>query len=469
MQAGLYALPSAAGPVEWAAAPWAAQEGLSPRAPIATPGLVRSLAGCLREAQRTSLERLSMATLIEVIARVVDRWSDPCYHLRREAERLLPKTAGYSAAMYQCGLPKLFQPFRREGLLELVDSELGGLKAADGLPGKARWTGPKLMTQVLAGDLPAVAIESMVRAILLRSATLIKTSSRDPLFPALLARSFAEVDHGVGECLAVLWWKGGTEEVERAAFEASDAVVAYGSEAALAEVRESVPAATPLVTYGHRVSFAAVAREALVERERKVLAAKAAWDVSFFDQQGCVSPHVIFAERGGEISPQDFAAALGDEMDILARRLPRGKIAGEAAAAIQMLEHTWELRQADGQKVRLIRGGPSTGWTVLYEEGAPFTASCLNRVIRVIAVDDLASLEQWLEPVKPHLQTAGLAVPARRRDEIVRRLEEAGVTRVCPIGEMQHPPAAWRHDGRPALLDLVSWKCVDQESGVNPL
>jgi len=32
-----------------------------------------------------------------------------------------------------------------------------------------------------------------------------------------------------------------------------------------------------------------------------------------------------------------------------------------------------------------------------------------------------------------------------------------GAKRICPLGEMQRPPLGWRHDGRPALGDLVTW------------
>ena len=32
-----------------------------------------------------------------------------------------------------------------------------------------------------------------------------------------------------------------------------------------------------------------------------------------------------------------------------------------------------------------------------------------------------------------------------------------GALRVCALGDMQCPPLAWRHDGRPALADLVTW------------
>jgi hypothetical protein len=37
------------------------------------------------------------------------------------------------------------------------------------------------------------------------------------------------------------------------------------------------------------------------------------------------------------------------------------------------------------------------------------------------------------------------------------------VTRVCPLGRMQEPPLTWRHDGRPALADLITW--TDLELG----
>ena len=40
---------------------------------------------------------------------------------------------------------------------------------------------------------------------------------------------------------------------------------------------------------------------------------------------------------------------------------------------------------------------------------------------------------------------------------LVTELSRWGVTRVCQLGQMQNPPLLWRHDGRPALGDLVTW------------
>ena len=42
-------------------------------------------------------------------------------------------------------------------------------------------------------------------------------------------------------------------------------------------------------------------------------------------------------------------------------------------------------------------------------------------------------------------------------EALATELARWGVTRVCPLGEMQESPLTWRHDGRPALADLIMW------------
>jgi len=48
-------------------------------------------------------------------------------------------------------------------------------------------------------------------------------------------------------------------------------------------------------------------------------------------------------------------------------------------------------------------------------------------------------------------------VPEDKAQEIATQLARWGATRICPLGQMQNPPLTWRHDGRPALGDLVTW------------
>jgi hypothetical protein len=65
------------------------------------------------------------------------------------------------------------------------------------------------------------------------------------------------------------------------------------------------------------------------------------------------------------------------------------------------------------------------------------------------------------DAVRGEISTVGIAANEEKAQELAGQLAAWGVTRVCPLGQMQNPPLTWRHDGRPALGDLVTW--VDWE------
>jgi hypothetical protein len=98
---------------------------------------------------------------------------------------------------------------------------------------------------------------------------------------------------------------------------------------------------------------------------------------------------------------------------------------------------------------------------VVFEADARFQVSCLNRFIYVKPVKDLTQALQQAEVVRGKVSTVGLAAPEVKAGQLATQLARWGVTRVCPLGRMQSPPLTWRHDGRPALGDLVTWTDVE--------
>jgi hypothetical protein len=100
---------------------------------------------------------------------------------------------------------------------------------------------------------------------------------------------------------------------------------------------------------------------------------------------------------------------------------------------------------------------------VVYEEDPRFQMSCLNRFIYVKSVADLAEALRAAETVRGKVSTVGLAAPEAQVVALATQLAHWGVPRVCPPGRMQHPPLTWRHDGRPALGDLVTWTDWERE------
>ena len=75
--------------------------------------------------------------------------------------------------------------------------------------------------------------------------------------------------------------------------------------------------------FGPKTSFAAVGVDRLVDEETvRRVAMSLARDARAFDQQGCNSPHTVFVERGGGVSPAAFAKILAESMEIVDRQNP---------------------------------------------------------------------------------------------------------------------------------------------------
>jgi hypothetical protein len=94
---------------------------------------------------------------------------------------------------------------------------------------------------------------------------------------------------------------------------------------------------------------------------------------------------------------------------------------------------------------------------VVYESDPQFQMSCLNRFIYVKPAKDLTEALQGADRIRGKVSTVGLAAGPAEAATLATDLARWGVTRICPLGQMQRPALSWRHDGRPALGDLVRW------------
>jgi hypothetical protein len=211
------------------------------------------------------------------------------------------------------------------------------------------------------------------------------------------------------------------------------------------------------IGYGHRVSFAFVTNGVLSGLNAGNVAVRAAADVMAWNQLGCLSPHVIYVENGGGLTPEQFAEKLAEELARREASAPRGELPVETAATIASRRSFYEVRAAHSPETQLWRSEHSTAWTVVFEADPRFQISCLNRFIYIKPVKDLTEALQSAESIREKVSTVGLAAPEDRAEALAAELARWGATRVCPLGQMQEPPLLWRHDGRPALGELVTW------------
>lgn len=439
--------------------------------PVLTPSLLSEVISRLNQAREGYLSHLSVYDVIKAIDKVMDLWSDGDYPLRQQAEALLPLITGYSGPMVTQTLDGIISMFNGENLRLLLKDELGDPRFLDQFrprpnsTGMCKAYGPRLTTTVFAGNVPGLPVANIVYALLMKSAILGKSASEEPLFAALFAQSLAEVDPELARSVAMVCWKGGDEEIEKIAFGSSDAVIVYGAEHSVNEVRKRVPFRTRFIAYGHKLSFGVIGREHLAADRVKETAARAAVDVSVFDQQGCLSPHVFYTEEGAETTPKEFARLLASEMEAFNQKIPRGRISPDESAHINQLRGSYEFREFEDQGVALHASSRGTDWTVIYESDPAFVPSCLNRTIRIKPVKDVSEVVGLIEPIKGYLQTVGAALPQERFLSLANKMGQLGADRICPLGKMTAPSLTWHHDGRFNILDLLRW--TDIEEGLN--
>lgn len=425
---------------------------------------LQALLDRLLTARERFLVSRSTQSILADLDRTMQLWLDPSSPERCEAEAILPAESGFSLEMVRHTLPLIFQEYRAERLTALLRDELGDPAALDtfiAVPGgRRRAYGPCLITQVLAGNLPGAGLDGVIFALLVKSATLVKASSSAPLLPTLFARSLTRIAPDLGDCLAVVTWPGGNVALEEIAFSRAEVVLASGADDSLAAIRQRVRGR--FIGYGHKISFGLVTREVLNCTTAAVqLARQVAYDIALFDQQGCLSPQLVYVEEGGGVTPQTFALLLARALDHWESSLPRGHATVQESLAVRRARDEAEWQALAGKPVVLHASAAGTVWSVIYDADPTFVPSPLHRTVRVKPLPSLEQLDALLNSWRPYLEAVGLATSPNRLLEVAEVLGRSGVSRICPLGTMQTPPLTWRHGGRPRLADLVRWVEVE--------
>ncbi len=444
---------------------------LPPEATL-TAAMVSEACQTLKRNREKYLVQRSTASLVAVLSEVSQSWVRPDYPFRQLALEAGAAATGFSQATLAAGLDAFFKQLTPQSFQALLEQELVHPQRLDQLAAtavergagrSALACGPELLVHITAGNLPVPALMSMVLGVLTHSAQFVKCATGTALVPRLFAHSLYDADRKLGACLELVEWPGGSIPLEDALFGEADCVTATGSDETLKAIRDRLPVGKRFLGYGQRVSFGYVAGEVLTGFNAKQFAGRAAADVAAWNQLGWLSPHVIYVQNSGVLPPEKFAELLADALADREATEPRGELPAAAAAAIASRRSLYEVRAAHSPDTRHWCSRGSTAWTVVYEADPRFQLSCLNRFVYVKSVKDLTEALQSADSFRGKISTVGLAAPEHKTQELALELARWGVTRVCPLGQMQNPPLTWRHDGRPALGDLVTW--TDSEMG----
>lgn len=401
----------------------------------------------------TALQRVPLRKIVRAIAGAAERWSDGDFPPRvRILERIAERT-GYSLPVVEYALDRLFFSITQSDLEATIRSELGTLEILDGFAEHAgrpqAWAAPVGRVCMIASRTTiGVAITPAIFALCAKCDVVVK-DREDALAGAFFDTLAEELDELKGAAQALVWSSDDEHAPDLSAF---DAVVAFGSDSTLKAIGGALRSGARFIGYGSRASAGYVTRESLTDSQAKEIANGAARDLVLYESEGCLSLHVLFFEHGGGVDANRFCSMLAHAVERANVEFPLARENAGVSARIAQHRDLAAFRAASGTGA--VYADADAAYALFLDPPKREPPQFLPRTLGIITVDDPS---QALAYVRDHrLPLEGFAISSERPD-VTQLAIDAGAVRLTQFGELQHPPLAGHHGGRPRIAEFIRW------------
>lgn len=318
-----------------------------------------------------------------------------------------------------------------------------------------------LVCHWMAGNVQILGMFALVQSIITKNVNLLKVAAKDGGVFRRMLRAFEGIEYtsesGITvkgdellETIAVIYFPRHAKSLGEMISKNANVRIAWGGKEAV-ETVYNYPAMIDCETviFGPKISFAVISGEMLQsEQEAKKLARKLSVDISVFDQTGCASPHNLFIERSGTISPERFCEILAEVFPKTEIQIPKPTVSTEQISEIHSIRGVYDFK---GQSW----GSPDMSWTILFDEENTLNKPVYSRVIFVHPVDDI---NDSLVHVEDYVQTIGIAAPTDKAISFASQATAKGAARCPNIGRMLNFESPW--DGVFLFDRLVRWNTL---------
>lgn len=315
-----------------------------------------------------------------------------------------------------------------------------------------------LVCHWLAGNVQILGMFALVQSIISKNVNLLKVSSRDDgVFTDILnefkgvsytsAAGYTITGDDLLKTISVVYFSRFAGKLGEEMSKEADVRIAWGG-------RESVETVSnyptrydaETVIYGPKLSYSVIAKEELTSvQEAKKLARKVSVDVSVFDQTGCASPHNLYIEEGGVVSPEEFSDILGDSMTKTELQIPKPLMSPEQVSQIHSIRGVYDFKGT-------VKGSETMSWTILLDDLDEIDKPVYSRVLFVHKVKNIMDSLKYIDE---NTQTIGIAAPIEKALEFATEATRRGVMRLPLIGRMLNFEMPW--DGIFLFDRLVKW------------
>ena len=320
-----------------------------------------------------------------------------------------------------------------------------------------------LVCHWLSGNVQILGMFALVQSIICKNVNLLKVSSRDGGVFENLLQAFRNEEftkegitikgNDVLKTVALVYYDHNSDRLGKKMSACADVRIAWGGHEAVEAVM-NYPAKynCETVIYGPKLSFSVVDKEDLsYAQEAKKLARRISVDVSVFDQTGCASPHNLFVEKGGAVSPEEFCKILSEAMQKTEFQIPKPVISAEQVAQIHSVRGLYDFKGK-------VFGSDSLSYTVLYDDDKELSPPVYSRCLFVHAVD---SIDESLGFVTTDIQTIGIPSVEQKYLDFAEKAASHGAARFPLIGRMLNFETPW--DGIFLIDRLVKWQSAGSE------
>ncbi|HEX5275873.1 MAG TPA: acyl-CoA reductase [Candidatus Rubrimentiphilum sp.] len=378
----------------------------------------------------TSLVDVPARKIAGAISHAAERWRDADFPARVRAMQRVAARTGYSVPVVEYALDRLFFSIDRASLEAVIAGELGDVEVLDGFRSRAgrtdAWARPIGNVCVISSRTTiGVALPAALFALCAKNDVLVK-DREDSLIASFFETLREELPEFEHAARAEPW---NSQDEAAPALDSFGAVAAFGQTETLAAIRNALPPEARFMAFGSRASAGYVSRESLSTPEAAGIARGAARDIVLYETEGCLSLHVLFVESGGAVSVEAFSQMVHDEIDFANVEFPHGEQTAHERALSTFRKAAAETALA---------------------EPPPF----LPRLAHTVSVNAPSDALEYLR--RHGLLLEGFALAGERADLIAMAVA-AGAARLTRFGELQNPPLAGEHGGRPRIAEFIRW------------
>lgn len=334
--------------------------------------------------------------------------------------------------------------FSKEGLLKKIDIELGELKNGV-LPldkDNNRYYEPLgILFHIAAGNVDLLPAYSVVEGLLVGNINILKLPTGDNGLSVLLLKELIKEEPLLKDYIYVFDVPSTEVETIKELSNLADATIVWGGDEAQKAARAFVDIHSSIISWGHKISFSYV-DNSVTDEEIEALCKS----ICLSNQLFCSSSQGIYMNTDNKEELHSFAkrvlpifAKVSKEMNTLPLTM---KAKNSLLIYNEKLEgNAPNIYNQDGVSI-IVKDDNKLELSYLFQ----------NIWIKALKKEDIIRV---LKPNKNLLQTVSININIKDKEEIVRNLAKAGVTRITPLGDNSRMLPGESHDGEYALRRYI--------------